>query len=194
MKPFAIACPHCSRAFWLTDVDVDSWWNDHVLNCAGRTSYPTHIRNTFGRWLDAIAIRGAVLLKRFKDGELLSAKAGENIITTVGKGLVIDRLTDATVAVADYQAVGTGSATPAAGDTTLATEIGTRVQGVLSQPIATTSRLTSTFIAGNATGTLVETGRFNASTSGVLVARFTFDAEVKGVLDELEIVHDITIS
>jgi hypothetical protein len=52
----------------------------------------------------------------------------------------------------------------------------------------------STFAAGNATGTLVEAGLFNASVAGTMLARTTFTAIPKGAGDTLTITWVLTIA
>ena len=142
-----------------------------------------------------IQVAGTVLIQLFNpDRELTDVRMGFNLVVDAGKAAVIDRLQAGAVAVHDYQAIGTGTAAAAAGDTTLVTEIGARVQGVLTQPTALTDRLVSTFAAGNGTGAITETGRFNAAAAGNLFARQVFAAVNKTASDSLQITHDITVS
>lgn len=145
--------------------------------------------------LDPFHILGTLLLKLFDArGELFHAAMHTNIVVDTGKAAVIDRLQAASPAVHDYMAIGTGNTAAAAGDTALQTETGTRVQGALTQPTATTDRLISTFAAGNGTAAITETGRLNASSSGNLFCRSVFAAVNKGASDSLQITYDITVS
>lgn len=140
-------------------------------------------------------IIGTLLLKVYDmNGELSHAAMHTNLVVDTGKAAVIDRLQAASPAVHDYMAIGTGTNAAAAGDTTLQTETGTRVQGTLSQPTATTDRLVSTFAAGNGTAAITETGRLNASSSGNLFCRSVFSAVNKGASDSLQVTYDITVS
>lgn len=173
------------QIYRLTSKEIVDFYHEHILG---------KIRARF-RFSDEFKIAGSVLLQLFgPSGELKDARAGANLIVTTGKNAVIDRLQAAAVAVHDFQAVGTGTTAAAAGDTALETEIGTRVQGTLSQPVATTDRLVSTFAAGNGTGALTETGRLNASSNGNLFARQVFAVVNKAAGDSLQVTHDITIS
>jgi hypothetical protein len=145
--------------------------------------------------VSGIRVIGSVLLQLFNpDAELLQVHAGVNLVVDTGKAAVIDRLQGTSVGVHDFQAIGTGTNAAAAGDTTLQTEIGTRVQGTLSQPNATTDRLVSTFAAANGTGAITETGRLTASSGGNLFARQVFSVINKGASDSLQVTHDITVS
>lgn len=137
---------------------------------------------------------GSVLIQLFNpQGELYDARYGANLVVDAGKAAIIDRLQAASVAVHDYQAIGTGTTAAAAGNTTLETEVA-RAQGTLSQPTATTDRLITTFAAGIGTGAITETGRLNASSTGNLMARQVFSVINKAAGDSLQVTHDITIS
>lgn len=145
--------------------------------------------------LDGFGLFGTLLLKVFDlNGELYRAAMHTNLVVDTGKAAVIDRLQAASPAVHDYMAIGTGTTAAAAGDTALQTETGTRVQGALTQPTATTDRLISTFAAGNGTAAITEAGRLNASSSGNLFCRSVFSAVNKGASDSLQITYDITVS
>lgn len=85
---------------------------------------------------------------------------------------MIDRL-DATVATKmEYIGIGTGAGTAAIGDTTLFTEVETRVGPsgsgtTLSQPTSDTNRAVGT-ITATATRALTNAGTFTASSAGTL--------------------------
>lgn len=117
-------------------------------------------------------------------GRWSASKVVGNGIPTVGKALIAGRLNaSGAPAAADYVAVGTGTTAFAASDTTLVTETAasglTRAQGTVSLVTTSTAndtaQVTKTF---SVTGTVAvtESGVFNASTSGTLLARQTFSA------------------
>jgi hypothetical protein len=138
-------------------------------------------------------IKGTILIELFgPDGVLKDCRKVENLITTVGRGQVIDRLQAGAPAVCDYIAIGTGATAAAAGDTTLQTEVA-RGQGTLTQPDAFTDRSVYTFAAGTGTGNITEAGRLNASSAGVLMGRQVFTAVNKTASDSLQITYDFTI-
>jgi hypothetical protein len=145
---------------------------------------------------NGLRISGTALLELFRDGELIDANAVSNLIVNAGKDWVVDRLQSLTgsPALTDYIAIGTGTTAAAAGDTTLQTEVGTRVQGTISQPTSTTDRVVSTFAAGNGTAAITETGRLTASSGGTLLGRVVFSAINKGALDSLQVTYDMTVS
>ena len=146
---------------------------------------------------DALTVTGTVVcLLRNQSGQLLDARMGPNLVTTEGLGWRVDRMQSltGTPTLPDYQGIGTGTTAANIADTALQTEIGTRTQGTLSQPTATTDRLVTVFAAGNGTGAITETGRLTASSGGTLVARQVFSAINKGASDSLTITHDFTVS
>lgn len=100
-----------------------------------------------------------------------------NLVVTVGKALIIDLIDPDLGSPPNkpkYIALGTGTTEPSANDTALEAEIttngGARTAATASQPSSTTLRLEATF---NITGNLSinETGVFNASSSGTMLAR-----------------------
>jgi hypothetical protein len=133
------------------------------------------------------------------DGKLKDRRKISNLITTVGRGQVIDRLqsTTASPAICDWVAIGTGVTAAAAGDTALQTEVArlqaTGGNGSISQPDAFTDRAVVTFAAGTGTGNITEAGRLNASSAGVLMGRQVFTAVNKTASDSLQITYDFTI-
>lgn len=178
----------------ITPAEARAFYEEHVLGAAHR------LRDTIAdfprRLASPVCVVGTVLLELFRGDHLIDARVGPNLVVNAGKDLVIDRLqgVNGPPAVCDFMAVGTGTTAAAAGDTTLQTEIGTRVQGTLSQPTSTTDRLVSTFAAGNATGAITETGRLNASSAGTLLGRIVFSAVNKAAGDSLQVTYDITVS
>ncbi len=193
MKKFRLFSLASLREHDVNAAQVDEFYHDQILGRQKRlldraVQAGQHFACGFG-------LVGTVMLKLFTpEGGLTQVSMGANLVVTTGKNAVIDRLQAASPAVHDYQAIGTGNTAAAAGDTALQTEVGTRVQGTLSQPAATTDRLVSTFAAGNGTAALTETGRLNAASTGNLFARQVFATINKGAGDSLQVTHDITIS
>jgi hypothetical protein len=89
-------------------------------------------------------------------------------------------------------AIGTGTATPAAGDTTLGTEAGR----VTTTGTATGNQVTytSTFPAGTGTGAITEAGVFNANPAGTMLCRTTFPVVNKAAGDSIAITWVVTVS
>lgn len=202
MNHFNVKCPYCVKNYRIKNEEVNEFFDSHVFWCKKERLPSSWL--SLKKWqriisegglplVDGIFVRGHALLKVFRGDELINVQIAHNLVVNDGRALIIDRFQTGSPATADYQAVGTGSTAANAADTTLGTEIGTRVQGALSQvPNAYTDRLISTFNAGNGTGAITEAGRFNASTSGVLYSRLVFSVVNKGASDSLQITHDVT--
>ena len=201
----SLSCPYCQETYRLHLHEAAEFYETHVVACRKTEQIPRRwtpvvrildaVRSKLvirPQLTDSLYFRGHGLMRLMRNGELIDVGIGRNLIVTTGRGLVIDRLQAASPAVPDFEAIGTGTTAAAAGDTTLQTEIGTRVQGTLSQPAQTTDRLVSNFAAGNGTGAITEAGRLNAASAGVLVSRIVFAVINKGASDALETTHDIT--
>jgi hypothetical protein len=146
----------------------------------------------------AIKIEGKIhAVLKGPDGQIKGEWTGPNIITNAGRAHIIDRLQGAGAAVADYMAIGSGTAAAAAADTTLGTELD-REQGSPSQPDAYTDRLAVEFGAGEGTGTVGEVGRLNAAADGTLMGRSVYTSWTpastiaKGAGDTLTFTYDFT--
>lgn len=145
---------------------------------------------------DQIKLSGNINFKLFDEtGNLKDEKDIKNVVVTVGKSYLALWLTAATQSdyFMRYIGLGTGTNAAVAGDTTLQTELATRVAGTLSSSTNVWQNQ-AIFGAGVDTGAITEAGIFSASTSGTLMARQTFAAVNKGALDTLQVTWQITIS
>ena len=123
-------------------------------------------------------------------GKWSTSKNMRNLVPTAGKAGVASRINGAgSEALFDKIGWGTGTTSPAAGDTTLQTEVnlsGGAASGVHVISSATASRVTTTVtndtaqLVGTATASgtiaITESGVFNAATNGTLLCRQTFSA------------------
>ena len=102
----------------------------------------------------------------------------------------------------NYIAVGTGSAAVSASQSALISELPigpsySRQQDAQATYTATSTKqliLSVAFPAGQATGTINESGLFNAATGGDMLARQTFSTINKGASDTLTVTWTITLS
>jgi hypothetical protein len=131
-------------------------------------------------------------------GEVLNTFEVPNLVVTAGKNHIAAKIaatTNSPVAMT-HMAIGTGSTSAAAGDTTLGTE-GGRV--ALSGSVVSTNTITytATFPAGTGTSTspgVQEAGIFNASSGGTLLCRTTFPSVAKASGDSIAITWVVTVS
>ena len=116
-----------------------------------------------------------------------------NLVVTTGKNYVASRIKDTTAAAMSHMAIGTGSTSPAAGDTTLGTET---ARVALTSTTVTNADVAyvSSFGAGTGTGAITEAGLFNSSSAGTLFCRTTFSVVNKGADDSMTITWTVTVS
>lgn len=99
----------------------------------------------------------------------------------------------------NYVALGEGTTSPVAGNTALETEesgggYSRQADTDPNFPVTGQGEVQVTFAAGNGEGAITESGLFNASTVGTMLARVVFSAINKGALDSLQITWRITLS
>jgi hypothetical protein len=116
-----------------------------------------------------------------------------NLVVTAGKNYIASRMVGTSSSIMSHMAIGTGTGTPAVGDTTLGTEAG-RV--ALSSGTASGNEVTytATFPAGTGTGAITEAGVFNAASNGTLLCRTTFPVVNKAAGDSIAITWVVTVS
>lgn len=127
------------------------------------------------------------------EGKIKQTLHVPNLVVTNGKNYIASRMVGVASTVMSHMAIGTGTATPIAGDSTLGTEAG-RV--ALSSFTASTNTVTATatFPAGTGTGAITEAGIFNAASSGAMLCRTTFPVVNKASGDSIAITWVVTVS
>lgn len=148
-------------------------------------------------------LRGWVEVRHYNaKGVLIETRAGPNLVVSAGKAGAASRLNGAGgEAQFDYVAIGTGTNSPAAGDTALQTEIstggGARKQGTTSRVTTSvtndTARVSATFNL-TASFAVTEFGLLNASSNGTLLARQTQTAINVANGDSLVVQWSIQVS
>lgn len=143
---------------------------------------------------ETLGIKGELTISVFdRNGNLKEAKKVPNLVVTVGKNYIASRMVGTASTVMSHMAIGTGTTTPAVGDTALATQAG--IVSVSAFTASTnTVTATATFPAGTGTGAITEAGIFNASSSGTLLCRTTFPVVNKAAGDSIAITWVITVS
>ena len=127
------------------------------------------------------------------EGKIKQTLHVPNLVVTNGKNYIASRMVGVASTVMSHMAIGTGTATPIAGDSTLGTEAGrVTLSSFTSSANAVTG--TATFPAGTGTGAITEAGIFNASSSGAMLCRTTFPVVNKASGDSIAITWVITVS
>lgn len=140
-----------------------------------------------------IAASGRVTLRAYDEhGELIFEDVGENLVVNTGLNHIADRMSDLGESVMSHCAVGLDDTAPGAGQTELGEEI---YRETLDSVVQSANEVTYTteFGPGEGTGNLRETGIFNASSGGVMLARYTFTFN-KTSEDTLDVVWTITFT
>lgn len=143
-----------------------------------------------------LTIKGTCHVQLFDaDGVLKEERLVDNLVVTAGRDAIIERL-DSSPATTQptHMAIGTGAVAPAAGNTTLGTEID---RNALTSNTASGGVLTmvGNWAAGDGTnGAITEAGVLNAASTGTLYSRATFSAIAKGASDTLQITWTYTLT
>lgn len=116
-----------------------------------------------------------------------------NLVTTVGKNLIADRLIGTGSDVMSHMAIGTSNVNLSVANTALSQEIA-RVSLSSTTRANSTVTYSATFAAGTGTGAIVEAGVLNASSTGTLLCRTTFPVINKEADDILTINWNVTIN
>jgi hypothetical protein len=137
------------------------------------------------------------IIVRDKDGNIKQAQTVENLVVNTGLAFIISRMVGTSKNVMSHMAVGAGTSPAAAGDTTLGSQLGSRV-ALDSTTISGTNNekviYITTFSAGSGTGAITEAGIFNASSSGDMLCRTVFSVVNKAADDTMVISWTITLS
>ena len=142
---------------------------------------------------ETVKVTGALQIKLYgPDGKLKQEQNVKNLVVTSGKGYIAGRMVGTPTAMS-HMAIGSGTADPAVGDTTLGTELG-RVSLTSSAASGAVVTYVASFGAGTGTGAVTEAGIFNASSAGTLLCRTEFAVVNKGADDSLSITWTVTVS
>ncbi len=145
--------------------------------------------------INKLKVKGDLdIVVKDKDGKIKDTRKVNNLVVDAGLDFITSRMTANTATVMSHMAIGTGSTAPAAGNTSLGSQSGSRET---LDTIAVTDNAiayTAIFEAGDQTGNITEAGIFNASSSGTMLCRTTFGAVTKNSDDTMTIVWTITVS
>jgi hypothetical protein len=128
-------------------------------------------------------------------GKVKEVREIKNVVVTVGKTYLAAWLTAATQAdyFMRYIGLGTGTNAATAGDTTLQTELATRVAGTLSNSTNVWQNQAS-FGPGVNTGAITEAAIFSDPAAGTMLARQVFAVVNKAAGDTLTVTWQITLA
>jgi len=153
---------------------------------------------------DRISLRGEVTIEVYdKNGKLKCRRILKNVITNVGKAQVAGLINGVVTTPFKYIAIGTGDpnnpgscAAESASDTALQNEVA-RVQATVSRTTTNVSNDTAVLeatITAGAEWHVCESGIFDASSGGNMLARKTFSTVILYAGDQIKITWKITVS
>jgi hypothetical protein len=148
---------------------------------------------------DSIKAKGTLQLVLTDEQGNIKEQHEHNKVVDAGLAYIASRMRDASATVMSHMGIGSGTTAAAAGDTTLGSQLSTRV-GLDSTTIVTTTatddsvQYVATFGAGQSTGAVTEAGVFNDATAGTMLCRTVFDVINKGELDTLVITWKVTVA
>ena len=143
---------------------------------------------------DGLKLRGDVaLVLRDKHGNVKDERNIKNLIVDTGLNFICDRMKNDETAMT-HMALGSGSTAATAGDTSLGSQLGSREALDSDTVSANTITYTSSFEAGDATGSVTEAGIFNAASGGTMLCRTVFAVVNKGADDSLSVTWTITLT
>lgn len=145
-----------------------------------------------------LKLRGHVALElRGPDGAIKDRREVDNLVVNAGLAYIASRMVGTSKAVMSHMALGSGATAAAAGQTDLASILGSRealdsttIVGANSNQV----QYVCGFEAGDATGAIVEAGLFNAASGGDMLCRTTFAVVNKDANDTVTITWTITLS
>lgn len=143
---------------------------------------------------EGLKLKGDVaLVLRDKNGNVKEERKINNLIVDTGLNFICDRMKDDETAMT-HMALGSGTTSPAAGNTALESQLGSRE--ALDSSTVTNNQIVyiSSFEAGDATGAVSEAGIFNAASGGTMLCRVTFAVVNKAADDVLSINWTITLT
>lgn len=130
-----------------------------------------------------------------EEGNLKQKFVKHNLITNAGYNFIANCFGATTrPSPMEYIAIGSGTTAPALTQTALISQVLRKSATFSHATNATSFTLSTTFYAGEATGSLTEAGIFNASSGGTMFDRVTFPVINKQALDVVVITFTITFT
>ena len=115
-----------------------------------------------------------------------------NLVVTVGKEYIADRMVSNDTTIVSHMAVGSQNTSPVVGEINLGTELG-RVILDSKNRTANAISFIATFPAGTGTGTLTEAGIFNANANGTMLCKTQFNGINKSPTDAIVITWNVNV-
>jgi len=144
---------------------------------------------------DKLKLRGDVnIVLKDKNGNVKDTRQVTNLVVSAGLTFICSRMAGASASVMSHMAVGSSTTAAAAGQTDLVSILGSREALDSTSASSNTITYVASFEAGDGTGAITESGIFNASSSGTMLARVVFPVINKQADDTMSITHTLTMT
>lgn len=144
---------------------------------------------------DKVKVSGKVrLVLKDKNGKVKESREIKNLLVSTGLEFICSRMAGTSASVMSHMALGSGTTTPAAGQTDLVSILGSREALDSTSASSNTITYVSSFEAGEGTGAVTEAGIFNASSSGTMLCRTVFAVVNKQADDTMSVTWTITLT
>lgn len=145
-------------------------------------------------FVETISVKGNLNIKLLDNsGDLKDERNVKNLVVTLGKEHIADRMTSNTAVVMSHMAVGSSNTAPSVSNSALGTELARVALDSATRANATVT-YSATYGAGVGTGTIAEAGIFNDATTGTMLCRTSFNEVNKAAGDTLVITWNVTVS
>lgn len=169
-----------------------------ILRLDGRFVMRAWRRGELKRWMQRGASLAEAMVEAYRRNCMVRLNVSENLVVNAGLYMAGDMLIGVVTTGLTYHAIGTGTAAPVAGNTTLGTEVARQAISARSRSSAIIS-LTTFYVAADCTYFVKEVGIFgNAATgvanSGTLFSHALLSEDNSAGLNDLTYDYELTIA
>lgn len=145
-------------------------------------------------FVENVSVKGNLNVKLLDEaGSLKDERNIKNLVVSLGKEHIADRMISNTAVVMSHMAVGSSNTAPIVSNTVLGNELARVALDSATRSNATIT-YAATYSAGVGTGTIAEAGIFNDASAGTMLCRTSFNEVNKAAGDTLVITWNVTVS
>lgn len=144
--------------------------------------------------IENLKARGDLVIELTRESGEVETFEFKNLVVDTGLNYIVSRMKDTSAGAMSHMALGSGTASPVAGDTALGSQLGSRAALSTTTVSGNTITYTATFAAGVGTGAVTEAGIFNAASAGTMLCRTVFAVVNKAANDTITVTWTVTVS
>lgn len=144
--------------------------------------------------IENLKARGDLVIELTRESGEVETFEFRNLVVDTGLNYIVSRMKDTSAGAMSHMALGSGTASPVAGDTALGSQLGSRAALSTTTVSDNTITYTAAFGAGVATGAVTEAGIFNAASAGTMLCRTVFAVVNKAANDTITVTWTVTVS